>query len=162
MVHNGIEYGDMQLIAEAYHMMRDGLLMTNAEMTAAFEDWTRSPELGSFLVEITRDILAYKDEAGGFPLVERIRDAAGQKGTGRWTVEASLNHGIPVTLIAEAVFARSLSALKEERLAASRIITGPSTTFTGNKHEMVGHLKKASYLCRNPRNFLFRHCMHPR
>ena len=124
MVHNGIEYGDMQLIAEAYHLMTDGLGMSHSEMGEIFADWNRG-ELDSFLVEITANILKYKDE-DGLPLVTKIRDAAGQKGTGKWTAISALDHGMPVTLIAESVFARCLSALKVERVAASKVLVGPT------------------------------------
>jgi len=116
MVHNGIEYGDMQLICEAYQLMRDVLGMTAGEMSAVFADWNRG-ELDSYLVEITRDILAYTD-ADGTALVDHILDTAGQKGTGKWTAFAALDEGVPLTLIGEAVFARCLSALKEERVSA--------------------------------------------
>ncbi len=124
MVHNGIEYGDMQLIGEAYQLMKDGLGMTYPQMRDVFAEWNRGV-LDSYLVEITRDILGYYD-ADGTPLVERILDAAGQKGTGKWTVEDSLEHGTPITLIAEAVYARCVSALKEERVAASKVLSGPA------------------------------------
>jgi 6-phosphogluconate dehydrogenase len=123
MVHNGIEYGDMQLICEAYQILRDGLGLSPAELHAVFADWN-SGELDSYLVEITRDILAVKDSDGA-PLLDRILDAAGQKGTGKWTSVAALDEGIPLTLINEAVFARSLSAAKDERVAASAILAGP-------------------------------------
>jgi 6-phosphogluconate dehydrogenase len=123
MVHNGIEYGDMQLICEAYHLMKAGLGLTAAEMQAIFAQWNEG-ELNSYLIEITRDILAFKDD-DGLPLVEKILDAAGQKGTGKWTVISSQELGIPITLIAEAVYARCVSALKEERVAAARKLKGP-------------------------------------
>lgn len=119
MVHNGIEYGDMQLICEAYHLMRDRLGMTNDEMSAAFDEYNRG-ELDSYLISITRDILGFRDEDGLQP-VDYIIDTAGQKGTGKWTVIDALDEGVPLTLIAEAVFARFLSALKEERVAASKV-----------------------------------------
>lgn len=123
MVHNGIEYGDMQLIAESYSLLKDGLGIEGDELAGIFADWNRT-ELSSFLVEITADILAYCDEKGQ-RVVERIRDAAGQKGTGKWTVMAALDTGMPVTLIGEAVFARALSAMKAERMAASKLLSGP-------------------------------------
>ncbi len=123
MVHNGIEYGDMQLICEAYQLMQDGLGMSADEMHEVFAEWNKG-ELDSYLIEITRDILAYKD-ADGKPLVDKILDTAGQKGTGKWTGIAALDMGIPLTLIGEAVFARALSALKDERVAASKVLTGP-------------------------------------
>lgn len=123
MVHNGIEYGDMQLIAESYALLKDGLGIEGEELASIFADWNRT-ELSSFLIEITADILAYCDEKGQ-RVVERIRDAAGQKGTGKWTVMAALDTGMPVTLIGEAVFARALSAMKSERVAASKLLAGP-------------------------------------
>ena len=120
MVHNGIEYGDMQLICETYQIMRDLLGMSNDEMSAEFAEWNRG-ELDSYLIEITRDILAYRDEKGE-AVVDKILDTAGQKGTGKWTAIASLDEGIPLTLIGEAVFARCLSAMKEERVEASKTL----------------------------------------
>ena len=124
MVHNGIEYGDMQLICEAYQLLRDGLAMSAAEMHDVLAEWNTGV-LDSYLIEITRDILAFK-EKDGTPLVDRILDTAGQKGTGKWTVIDSMELGIPITLIAEAVYSRCVSALKEERVAASKVLTGPS------------------------------------
>lgn len=124
MVHNGIEYGDIQLICEAYHIMRDGLGMTNEEMHEVFAEWNKG-DLDSYLIEITRDILAKKDEEGNYVL-DTILDAAGQKGTGKWTAVAALDEGIALTLIGEAVFARCLSSQKSERVAASQILAGPS------------------------------------
>jgi 6-phosphogluconate dehydrogenase len=129
MVHNGIEYGDMQLIGEAYQVMKYGLGMSNDEMHATFSEWNRT-ELDSYLIEITADILAARDEAGGY-VVDTVLDAAGQKGTGKWTGINALDEGIPVTLIVEAVFARSLSALKEERVAASAVLHGPAGSSRG-------------------------------
>jgi 6-phosphogluconate dehydrogenase len=123
MVHNGIEYGDMQLICEAYQVMKTGLGMSADEMHHVFAEWNQG-DLDSYLIEITRDILAFKDEDGQ-PLVEKILDTAGQKGTGKWTVINSQDLGIPITLIAEAVFARCVSALKEERVKAARKLKGP-------------------------------------
>jgi 6-phosphogluconate dehydrogenase len=123
MIHNGIEYGDMQLIAEAYHLLRDVGRLSHAEMHRIFADWNAG-ELESYLIEITRDIMRVAD-ADGQPLVEKILDAAGQKGTGKWTGINSLDLGIPVTLITEAVYARSLSAFKEERVHAARLLKGP-------------------------------------
>ena len=119
MTHNGIEYGDMQLIGEAYHILKDGLGMTPDEMHEVFKEWNES-ELKSYLIEITRDILARKDDDGA-PLVDKILDTAGQKGTGKWTVISSQEMGIPITLIAEAVYARCVSAMKDQRVAAARI-----------------------------------------
>ncbi len=123
MVHNGIEYGDMQLIGEAYGLMRGVLGLSADEMSTVFKKWNTG-RLDSYLIEITGTILAVKDKDGS-PLVEHILDVAGQKGTGRWTVIAALGEGVPLTLIAEAVFSRSLSALKDERVAASTVLSGP-------------------------------------
>jgi 6-phosphogluconate dehydrogenase len=143
MVHNGIEYGDMQLICEVYDLMKRGLGMTNAEMHAVFAEWNQG-ELDSYLIEITRDILGYKDEEGK-EVVDLILDAAGQKGTGKWTVVAALDDGMPLTLIGEAVFARCLSAVKEERVAASQEIKGKVTTFKGDKQKFIKDLRAALY-----------------
>jgi 6-phosphogluconate dehydrogenase len=145
MVHNGIEYGDMQLICEAYDLMHRGLGMSYEEMHDVFATWNKGV-LDSYLVEITRDILAYKDK-DGTPLVERILDAAGQKGTGKWTVEDSLEHGIPITLIAEAVYGRCVSALKDERVAASKVLSGPPATRieTSDKKAFVDAIRDALY-----------------
>src|SRR5437773_1320130 len=123
MVHNGIEYGDMQIICEAYHILKNGLGMTADEMHSVFKEWNEG-ELESYLIEITRDILAFKD-ADGQPLVEKILDTAGQKGTGKWTVQSSADLGIPITLIAEAVYSRCVSALKDERVKAAKKLKGP-------------------------------------
>src|ERR1700686_3442128 len=135
MVHNGIEYGDMQLICEAYQLMKEGLGMSNEEMHNVFAEWNKG-ELDSYLIEITRDILAYKDEEGK-EVVDLILDAAGQKGTGKWTVIAALDDGMPLTLIGEAVFARCLSALKDERVAASKLLQGPSGQYKGDKKAFI-------------------------
>ena len=143
MVHNGIEYGDMQMICEAYHLMRDLLGMSDDEMHEVFADWN-TKELDSYLIEITRDILAYKD-TDGEPIVEKILDTAGQKGTGKWTGIAALDEGVPLTLIGEAVFARCLSAMKEERVAASKVLSGPTPTFTGDKAAFINDLKDALF-----------------
>lgn len=143
MVHNGIEYGDMQLITEAYQIMKDLLGMNADEMHQVFKEWNEG-ELQSYLIEITRDILAFKDEDGQ-PLVDKILDTAGQKGTGKWTVIASLDTGSPLTLIGEAVYARSLSALKDDRVEASKILTGPKPKFEGNKTAFIEDLRKALY-----------------
>jgi 6-phosphogluconate dehydrogenase len=141
MTHNGIEYGDMQLICEAYQLMKEGLGMSADEMHRVFAKWNKG-ELDSYLIEITRDILAYKDE-DGTALVEKILDTAGQKGTGKWTSVSSLDLGIPVTLIAEAVYARCLSAIKDERVAASRILTGPGGKVTAGKRKFVEDIRQA-------------------
>lgn len=142
MVHNGIEYGDMQLICEAYDLMKR-LGLTQEEMAKEFDKWNRE-ELDSFLIEITRDILKYKDGSG--PLLERIRDTAGQKGTGKWTAIAALQYGVPVTLIGEAVFSRCLSALKDERVKASKVLQGSDAKpAVKDKAEFLNHIKHALY-----------------
>ncbi|MGO9010740.1 MAG: decarboxylating NADP(+)-dependent phosphogluconate dehydrogenase [Bryobacteraceae bacterium] len=141
MVHNGIEYGDIQLICEAYQMMKQGLGMSNEEMHAVFDQWNRS-ELDSYLIEITRDVLGYRDENGDY-VVDKILDTAGQKGTGKWTSDSSLELGVPVTLIGEAVFARCLSAMKEDRVAASKILTGPPFQFSGDRKTFVEDVRQA-------------------
>jgi 6-phosphogluconate dehydrogenase len=143
MVHNGIEYGDMQLICEAYQIMRDLLHMDADEMHRVFKEWNEG-ELNSYLIEITRDILAHKD-TDGKPLVDKILDTAGQKGTGKWTGVAALDLGIPLTLIGEAVFSRCLSAVKDERVKASKILKGPSPAFKGKKASLINNLKEALY-----------------
>jgi len=143
MTHNGIEYGDMQMICETYQMMSQGLGMTNREMHDVLSEWNKG-ELDSYLIEITRDILAYKDEEGN-EVIDLILDTAGQKGTGKWTAIEALNLGQPLTLIGEAVFARCLSALKEERVAASEVLKGPRATFRGDKTKFVEDLRKALY-----------------
>lgn len=143
MVHNGIEYGDMQLICEAYQIMRDILKLSPDQMHDIFREWNEG-ELNSYLIEITRDILAFKD-TDGKPLVDKILDTAGQKGTGKWTGISALDLGIPLTLIGEAVFARCLSAIKDERVAASGAISGPVSEFRGNKAEFINNLRDALY-----------------
>ena len=143
MVHNGIEYGDMQLICEAYQIMRDYLKMTDDEMHEVFAAWNET-ELDSYLIEITRDILAYKDEDGS-PLVENILDTAGQKGTGKWTGIAALDEGVPLTLIGEAVFARCLSGMKDERVNAASVFKREIEPFTGDRDAFVEELRKALY-----------------
>ena len=143
MVHNGIEYGDMQLICEAYQIMRDYLKMSDDEMHEVFAKWNET-ELDSYLIEITRDILAFKDEDGS-PIVEKILDTAGQKGTGKWTGIAALDEGVPLTLIGEAVFARCLSAMKDERVNASKAYPREIPAFTGDKAAFVENLRKALY-----------------
>ena len=144
MVHNGIEYGDMQLICEAYQMMRDGLGMSADEIHNTFSDWNKGV-LDSYLVEITRDILGFK-EADGTPLVDHILDAAGQKGTGKWTVIDSMELGMPITLIAEAVYSRCVSALKDERVAASKVLAGPSGKIADtDKKAMLAAIHDALY-----------------
>ena len=143
MVHNGIEYGDMQLICEAYYLMKNVLGMNADEMHEVFAEWNKG-DLDSYLIEITRDIMAYKDEDGS-ALVENILDTAGQKGTGKWTAITSLEEGIPLTLIGEAVYARCLSAQKEERVAASKVINGPEIAFKGDKKQFINDIKDALY-----------------
>ena len=141
MVHNGIEYGDMQLICEAYYLMKKYLRLNHIEMHAVFDDWNKG-ELDSYLIEITRDIMLKNDD-DGTPLVEKILDTEGQKGTGKWTGINSLEMGIPVTLIAEAVYARCLSALKDERVNASEVLSGINGKYDGKKQDFVNDLKKA-------------------
>ena len=143
MVHNGIEYGDMQLIAESYGLMKQVLGMSNAEMQAVFAEWNQG-KLDSYLIEITGDILGYKDEDGN-EVIDLILDSAGQKGTGRWTAISALEFGIPLNLIIEAVLARSLSALKEERVAAEKVLSGPETSFDGDKVAFVKDIHDALY-----------------
>jgi 6-phosphogluconate dehydrogenase len=143
MVHNGIEYGDMQLICEAYQLMKDMLGMSAGEMHEVFKTWNEG-DLDSYLIEITRDILGYKDE-DGTPMVDKILDTAGQKGTGKWTGVTALELGVPLTLIGESVFSRCLSAQKEERVEASKILKGPEISFTGNRAEFIEDLRQALY-----------------
>lgn len=143
MVHNGIEYGDMQLISEAYNLMKNLLGMSADEMHDVFRDWNRG-ELDSYLVEITRDILGFRDEDGE-PLLEKILDTAGQKGTGKWTGIEALDLGIPLTLIGESVFARCLSAIKEERVEASKILSGPVPSYGGDRKQFISDIKSALY-----------------
>ena len=143
MVHNGIEYGDMQLICEAYQLMRDGLGMSNEEMHEVFAEWNKG-ELDSYLIEITRDILAYKDENGEYT-VDKILDTAGQKGTGKWTAISALGEGVPLTLIGEAVFARCLSAMKDERVTAASVFPKTIPAFEGDKKAFIEAIRKALY-----------------
>jgi len=143
MVHNGIEYGDMQLICESYQIMKQLLNLDPDEMHRIFSDWNKG-DLSSYLIEITADILAYKDK-DGTPLIDNILDTAGQKGTGKWTVNSGLDHGVPLSLISESVFARCLSALKDERVSASTILTGPAAIFSGDKIQTCNRLGRALY-----------------
>lgn len=143
MVHNGIEYGDMQLICEAYHIMREGLGMTPDEMAQVFKEWNEG-ELKSYLIEITGNILTVKDEDGQ-PLIDKILDAAGQKGTGKWTVISSQELGIPITLIAEAVYARCLSAMKDSRVKASEVFKQRKYRFTGSRTQWINDIRNALY-----------------
>ena len=143
MVHNGIEYGDMQVLAEAYSLMQAGLGMTPDEMAATFASWKDGP-LDSYLTDITADIMAVRDDDGA-PLLEKILDAAGQKGTGKWTGISSLSLGVPVTLVAEAVYARVLSSFKEQRMAASEVLTGPAPAIGGDREQIVSDIHDALY-----------------
>ncbi|GAA6029436.1 hypothetical protein JCM8097_003678 [Rhodosporidiobolus ruineniae] len=144
MVHNGIEYGDMQLISEAYDILKRGFGMHEKEIAEVFETWNKGV-LDSYLIEITTDILKYNDN-DGTPLVTKILDAASQKGTGKWTATNALDLGMPVTLIGEAVFARCLSSIKDERVRASKIIGGPQIEpFTGDKKQFIDDLEQALY-----------------
>jgi 6-phosphogluconate dehydrogenase len=143
MVHNGIEYGDMELICEAYQLMKDGLGMTADEMSQVFAEWNKG-ELDSYLIDITAKILAFKD-TDGQPLVDKILDTAGQKGTGKWTVISSMDLGIPITLIGEAVYSRAVSALKEERVAASKKLKGPRPKISADRAKFVEDIRRALY-----------------
>jgi len=143
MVHNGIEYGDMQLISEAYQLMHEGVGLSNQEMHDVFAEWNKG-ELDSYLIEITRDILGTKDENGQY-VVDYILDTAGQKGTGKWTGISALELGMPMTLVGEAVFARCLSALKDERVKAAKVLQGPCGTFDGDKKAFVNDIRQAMY-----------------
>jgi 6-phosphogluconate dehydrogenase len=143
MVHNGIEYGDMQLIAEAYHLLKEALGLEADELRSVFDAWNRGV-LDSYLIEITRDILGTRDDDGA-PLVDRILDAAGQKGTGKWTSNSALDLGMPVTLIGEATFARALSALKDERTRASRRLSGPTPVYGGDRAAFIEDVRRALY-----------------
>ncbi len=142
MVHNGIEYGDMQMICETYQIMKDLLGMSNKEMYEVFREWNEG-ELDSYLIEITRDILAFTED--GEETVDKILDTAGQKGTGKWTAIAALDVGIPLTLIGEAVFARTLSAQKDERTRASKVLSGPAPEFKGDKKAFIEDLRQALF-----------------
>jgi 6-phosphogluconate dehydrogenase len=144
MVHNGIEYGDMQLICEAFDVMRRMLGMSPAAMHDVFERWNTGP-LDSYLIEITRDILGFTDPESGKPMIDLILDTAGQKGTGKWTVISACDLGVPLTLIAEAVFARTLSSQKDERVAASKVLKSHEVPFTGNHQSMVDDIEQALY-----------------
>jgi 6-phosphogluconate dehydrogenase len=144
MVHNGIEYGDMQLISEAYFIMKNGLGLTAKELHEVFAKWNEG-ELNSYLIEITADIFARMDDDTGGPLVEVILDRAGQKGTGKWTSQDALDLGIAAPTIAEAVFARCMSAVKEERVAASKVLRGPSTTYGGDRDSFIEAIRQALY-----------------
>src|SRR5512138_2082014 len=143
MVHNGIEYGDMQLICEAYHLMKDSLGLNADELNAVFTEWNEG-ELDSYLIEITRDIFGKKDDDGQ-PIVDKILDTAGQKGTGKWTGISSLDLGVPVTLSGEAVYARCLSAMKDERVEAAKVLPGPNGQITVDKKTLIEDIRRALY-----------------
>jgi len=144
MVHNGIEYGDMQMIAESYFLMKHLLGMTPAEMHEVFEEWNEG-ELNSYLIEITGEILARVDDETGQPMVDVILDTAGQKGTGKWTSQSALDMGAPAPTVAEAVFARFMSAIKEERVAASEVLEGPVPGYDGDRVAMIEEIRQALY-----------------
>lgn len=145
MVHNGIEYGDMQLIAEAYSVLKHSLGLTNEELAETFTEWNKG-ELSSYLIEITADIFRKKDDEGKY-LVDVILDEAANKGTGKWTSQSSLDLGVPVTLITESVFARYISSLKDQRVAASKVLSGPAPkAFTGDKKAFIENVRRALYL----------------
>jgi 6-phosphogluconate dehydrogenase len=144
MVHNGIEYGDIQLIGEAYDLLRTLLGMKADELHEVFGRWNKGP-LDSYLIEITRDIFGFKDPESAKPMVDLILDAAGQKGTGKWTVDSALDLSIPLTLIAEAVFARCLSAQKDERVAAAKVLSGPQPSFSGDRQAVINDVEMALY-----------------
>ncbi|WP_267383549.1 decarboxylating NADP(+)-dependent phosphogluconate dehydrogenase [Cyanobacterium sp. uoEpiScrs1] len=145
MVHNGIEYGDMQLIAEAYDIMKNGLGLSNEELHEVFKEWNTTDELNSFLIEITTDIFKYKDPETKKHLVDLILDSAGQKGTGRWTVMTSLELGVPIPTIYAAVNARVMSSYKDERVAASKELPGPAAKFEGDAKAFVNKVRDALY-----------------
>ncbi len=144
MVHNGIEYGDMQLICEAYFIMKEALGMTNDELYDTFAEWNQG-ELDSYLIEITRDIFSVKDEKTRQDMVDLVMDKAGAKGTGKWMSQLALDLGVPTTLITEAVYARSLSAMKEARVRASEVLPGPQGSFQGDKAAFVEQIRQALY-----------------
>src|SRR5262245_7710675 len=144
MVHNGIEYGDMQLICEAYFVLKQALGLTNDELYNVFDTWNKG-DLDSYLIEITRDIFSVRDPDTGDYLVDRILDTAGAKGTGKWMSQLALDLGVPSTLVTEAVFARSLSAMKEARIRASKVLKGPSLTFEGDRQAFVDQTRHALY-----------------
>ena len=143
MVHNGIEYGDMQLICEAYQLLRDALGMTADDLHSIFAEWNNG-ELDSYLIEISARIFAKKDEDGA-PIVDKILDTAGQKGTGKWTAISALDLGMPLTLIGESVFARCLSALKDERVLAAKTLQGPKAKYSGDKTEFIESVRRALF-----------------
>jgi 6-phosphogluconate dehydrogenase len=145
MVHNGIEYGDMQLICEAYHLLKDVLQLNAQELHEIFSDWNQG-ELDSYLIEITRDIFTKYDVETGQPMVDIILDTAGQKGTGKWTSQSALDLGVPLSIITESVFARFISAMKDERVAASKLLSGPKPTpFDGDRKAFIEEVRRALY-----------------
>jgi len=144
MVHNGIEYGDMQMVSEAYWIMKNALGMTYDDMQSVFQEWNKG-ELDSYLIEITAEIMGEKDDETGQPMLDVIMDRAGQKGTGRWTSQEALNLGVPAPTVVEAVFARAMSAIKEERTAASKVLKGPGVKFDGDKTEFIEMIRQALY-----------------
>ena len=145
MVHNGIEYGDMQLIAEAYDLMKNTLDLSGEELEEVFSQWNHTDELNSFLIEITADIFSNRDPETDKPLVDSILDSAGQKGTGRWTVVSSLELGVPIPTIYAAVNARVMSSYKDERVAASKVITAPTGKYQGDKQQFIDQVRDALY-----------------
>jgi 6-phosphogluconate dehydrogenase len=144
MVHNGIEYGDMQLISEAYFVLKQALDLSNDELYNVFEAWNES-ELDSYLIEITRDIFSVRDPDTGGYLVDLVLDKAGAKGTGKWMSQLALDLGVPSTLVTEAVYARCLSAMKEARERASKVLTGPTPKFTGDRGQFIDETREALY-----------------
>ncbi len=140
MVHNGIEYGDMQLICEAYSLLKNVLHLSNDELYDVFADWNRG-ELDSYLIEISRDIFSVKDDQTGQSLVDMVLDTAGAKGTGKWMSQLALDLGVPSTLVTEAVYARCLSALKEQRVRASKVLPGPSTKYGGDRAKFIEQVR---------------------
>ncbi len=145
MVHNGIEYGDMQLIAEAYDVLRNGLGLNNQQLHEVFLEWNQTEELNSFLIEITADIFSYIDPQTQKPLIDLIVDAAGQKGTGLWTIINSLKLGVPIPTMYAAVYARNISSIRDERVAASKELTGPSIKFEGDPRSFIPKVRDALY-----------------
>jgi 6-phosphogluconate dehydrogenase len=144
MVHNGIEYGDMQLICEAYYLMREVLGLSNDELYDVFAEWNRG-ELDSYLIEITRDIFSVEDDETGDRLVDKVLDRAGAKGTGKWMSQLALDLGMPSTLVTEAVFARCLTALRDERVRASKVLKGPNAKFDGDRKSFIAAIRHALY-----------------
>ncbi len=145
MIHNGIEYGDMQLICEAYFLLKHALGLGNDELYDVFDAWNRT-ELESYLIEITRDIFSVKDGTSGDSLVDKVLDTAQQKGTGKWMSQHALDLGVPTTLVTEAVFARCLSAQKEARVRASKVLSGPQSSFRGGKQAFIEDVRQALYV----------------